>query len=244
MVQSVGNENKRPGVLPYALGGAAAGTAAGWGLSKLNFTKTAKYSSWQDVLKDSKDLFKAAKEEGAADNVKEAATSVKENLRKYYENIRPTIESVKNSMTKEKTALNEAHTKFKDLWNSEATKIVEKIKDKTITIKDLDPATASEEKILKEARKYLRDNMTDDLKTAQKNIHDAANKFKELNFDEAQTKLIKEKADDAWKAVQDKVKGFKAPRTKMLAIGGAVLGLLTGAFLLRPKAKPAEEVQA
>jgi lysophospholipase L1-like esterase len=44
-------------------------------------------------------------------------------------------------------------------------------------------------------------------------------------------------------SVKDKVKDFKKPRTMMLAIGGAALGLLAGAFLLRPKAKPVEEAQ-
>ena len=77
MVQSVGTENKKQGVLPYALGGAAVGALGGWGLSNAGFTKAPKYDSWKAVLMDSKDILEKGSVEGASTEVKEATEAVK-----------------------------------------------------------------------------------------------------------------------------------------------------------------------
>lgn len=253
MVQSVGNENKRPGVLPYALGGTAAGAAAGWGLSKLDFTKAAKYSSWQDILKDSKDLFKAAKEEGASEAVKEAKTAIesaKTTFKDAVKNLSEHSDAYKNlsQYADRNTALEAYKTKLADFVSQakegklgfdaagktgdELTKAAKEHVNKLVKngddkVKDLKDALTA----LKDKNKALKDHVT----------KEKVQVFKETT--ENITKTVKEASDKAWESVKDKVKDFKKPRTAMLAAGLAAVGLVAG-LLLRPKAKPAEEAQA
>lgn len=236
MTQNYAVDQKRPSALPGMVVGAGAGALAGWGLSKIDYLKKAKYNSFEDIMKDSKDIFESAKKNGASEETKNLASSVRETLSNYYKGIKPTVDAVKDGMTNEKTALTEAKTKFKDLWNNGVNDVVNNIKKGDVKIEGLDVAKADDKEILNKARKYLRENMTDDLKTAQSKLKEATDKFKNLEFSEEQKKAITEKADDAWKAIKDKVKDIKVPRTG-LAIGiGAGVGLLLG-LLLKPKAK-------
>ena len=123
----------------------------------------------------------------------------------------------------------DAAGKTGDELTKEAEKHVRKLlKDGDDKVKDLKDALTA----LKDKNKALKDHVT----------KEKVQVFKETT--ENITKTVKEASDKAWESVKDKVKDFKKPRTTMLAIGGAVLGLLAGAFLLRPKAKPAEEAQA
>lgn len=241
MTQNMAVEQKRPSALPGMLIGGTAGAAAGWGLSKIDALKKPKYSSFEDILKDSKDIFEAAKKDGASDDVKNIATNVRQNISKFYKDVKPTIDAVKDGMTTEKTALAEAKTKFKDLWSKGVDDIVEQIKKGDVKIEGLDAATADNNEIVNKARKYLREHMTDDLKDAQGKLKEAANKLKfgNLKFTDEQNKTIGEKAKEAWNAIDDKVKNIKTPRTGLMLAGGAALGIILG-LLLKPKAKKEE----
>lgn len=241
MTQNYAVEQKRPSVLPRMIVGTGVGAAAGWGLSKIDALKAPKYSSFYDILADSKDIFEAAKKDGASEEVKNLAQTVRENVSNFYKGIKPTVDAVKNTMTAEKTTLAEAKTKFKDLWTNGVNDVITKIKSGDVKIDGFDAAAADEKAILNQARKYLRGNMTDELKNAQNTLKEAANKLKfgNLEFSEDQKKVITEKVDDAWKAVKDKVKDVKVPKTKMFLGIGAGVGLLL-ALLLRPKAKKEE----
>lgn len=254
MVQSVGNENKRPGVLPYALGGTAAGALAGWGLSKADFTKAAKYSSWQDVLKDSKDIYEGAAKDGASDAAKEAKTAVesaKTTFKEAVKNLGEHSDAYKNlPQLAERNAA-------RDAYKAKFTEFVAQAKEGKL---GFDAAGKTGDELTKEAEKHVRKLLKDGddkvkglkdaltaLKDKNKALKDHVTKEKIQVFKESKENIentVKEASDKAWESVKDKVKGFKDPRTKMLAIGGAVLGLLAGAFLLRPKAKPVEEAQA
>ena len=75
MTQNMAVEQKKTSALPGMLIGGTAGAAAGWGLSKIDALKKPKYSSFEDILKDSKDIFEAAKKDGASDDVKNIATN-------------------------------------------------------------------------------------------------------------------------------------------------------------------------
>jgi len=96
--------------------------------------------------------------------------------------------------------------------------------------------TAPDEEIIAKARTYLREHMSDELKTAKKSLKDAWAKLKEPKLSEEQKKTIADKADECWKAVKDKVKDIKAPKTLLFAAGAAAIGLVLG-LVLRPKAK-------
>lgn len=251
MVQSVGNENKRPSVLPYALGGAAVGTAAGWGASKLGFTKATRYTSWQDVLKDSKDLFVEAGKEGASDTVKEASTAIKtakESFINSVKNLGEHSDAYKNlsQYAERNTALEAYKTKLADF--------VAQAKEGKL---GFDAAGKTGDDLTKAAKEYVNklvkngDDKVKDLSEALKSLkgknealtkhvkENSVQKFKESS--EAIEKTVKEASEKAWEGVKDKVKDFKVPRTKAFMIGGAIVGLLAGALLLRPKAKKAEQ---
>lgn len=255
MVQSVGTENKRPSALPYALGGTAAGALAGWGLSKAGFTQATKFSSWQDVLKESKDIFEAAGKDGASDAVKEAKTAIesaKSTFKDAVKNLGEHSDAYKNlSQYAERNSALEAYK----------TKLAEFVSQAKEGKLGFDAAGKTGDELTKAAKEHVNKlvksgddkvkDLSDVLKTLKdknKALSDHVTKEKVQVFKESKEnieKTIKEASDKAWESVKDKVKDFKVPRTKMLAIGGAALGLLAGAFLLRPKAKPvAEEAQA
>lgn len=247
MTQDLSVQSKRPSAIPYAVGGAAVGTAAGWGLSKIPALQGARYSSWKDILRDSKDLFEAASKDGASDTVKDAATAIKtakESFINTVKNLGEHSDAYKNlSQYAERGNAAEAFkTKFADF--------VAQAKDGKL---GFDAAGKTGDELSKAAKEYVNklmkngDEKVKDLSDALKTLKDkntalsqyvSENKiqvFKETS--ENIQKTVKEASGKAWEAVKDKVKDFKAPKTKSLMIGGAVVGLLLGALLLRPKNK-------
>jgi len=236
MTQDLSVQNKRPSALPYALGGAAVAGGIGAGLAQIPALKGQKFNSWNDVLAGYKDVLKLSKEEGASEAVKNAVNPLKEQIRNFYNGTRATLTEARNAMTTETTALTEAKTKFKDLWEKGVNDIVAKIKNGD-KISGLEVAnTAPDEEIIAKARTYLREHMSDELKTAKKSLKDAWAKLKEPKLSEEQKKTIADKADECWKAVKDKVKDMKASTTLLFAAGAAAIGLVLG-LVLRPKAK-------
>lgn len=254
MVQSVGNETKRPSVLPYALGGTAAGALAGWGLSKAGFTQGAKYSSWQDILKDSKDDFKKmvdaagdnAEKKKGVEAVRGAYTTYKDSVRKLaehsdaYKNLaefKPAMDARQAAKDAIDNLVNEAKQgklgfEVGEKTGDELTKAAKEHVNKLIKNKDDKVKVATDAlATLKEKNKALA------AKAKEGNVQI----FKETI--ETNKNKAKEAATTAWEAVKDKVKDFKKPRTLLLAGGLAVAGLVAG-LLLRPKAKPVEEAQA
>ena len=78
MTQDLTVQNQRPSAMPYVLGGTAAGALAGWGASKIPALQSAKYNSWQDILKDSADDFKKMTETaGENETLKNGVEAVK-----------------------------------------------------------------------------------------------------------------------------------------------------------------------
>ena len=255
MVQSVGNENKRPGALPYALGGAAVGGLAGWGASKLDFTKAAKYNSWDDVLKDSKDIFKAAGEDGASDTVKNAKTAIEDAMKTYKETVRnafkegDAFKKLSEEVANNKKALDGQRDNFKTLYKDLLDDLI-----KNDGAFEFNHNGKTGKELEAEASKYIKELLgkkdvnaewkkVTDLQAAKTSYTEAASKLKGVKLNElteATANKVKQANTDAWEAVKDKVKDFKKPRTLLLAAGLAAAGLLAG-LMLRPKAKPVEE---
>lgn len=250
MTQDLTVQNQRPSAMPYVLGGTAAGALAGWGVSKLDFTKAPKYNSWGDILKDSKDDFKKMAD-AAGENetlkkgveaVRTAAADYKTKLKDAINGAKPEFDAKLKDLA-ELTKKNEANAAFKTKYSE----VLAKVKNGEL---GFDKKDLTGDDLTKAAKKYIKENLDkEDMKPVKEALEALKNankdfkaKAKELGvasnkkFSEEVTKKLKDAADDAWKAVQDKVKDFKQPRTKALLIGGAVVGLLLAA-LLRPKAK-------
>ena len=93
MTQDYAVQNQRPSALPYALGGAAVGGVLGLPAVLGRFgVQTAKYGSWEEILKESKDVFDKQIEKGG-DN-----KTLWENAKKYADDVVKAEDKVAKSM--------------------------------------------------------------------------------------------------------------------------------------------------
>ena len=247
MTQDYAVQNQGPSPFVRGVLGTGVGALGGWGISKIPALQGAKYSSWQDILKDSKDDFKKMVD-AAGDNaemkkgveaVRGAYTTYKDSVRKLaehsdaYKNLaefKPAMDARQAAKDAIDNLVNEAKQgklgfEVGEKTGDELTKAAKEHVNKLIKNKDDKVKVA-----------------TDALATLKEKNKALATKAKEGNVQifketiETNKNKAKEAATTAWESVKDKVKDFKAPKTLAWVGGLAAAGLVLG-LLLKPKAK-------
>ena len=165
-------QNQRPSAVPYVLGGAAIGGAAG-AMQPWVGVKKPKYASFDDILKDSKDTFAKAKEDAKKDDVKEAYNKIIAE-REAYDKVAATATDAKKCVLADETMaswdpeLETAGKAWEEAGNkvtAEKTNVIEdiktKIKNGEIEVAEMtkEEAAAAEDAVLQEkAEVYFREN--------------------------------------------------------------------------------------
>ena len=244
MTQDYAVQNQGPSPFVRAALGTGVGALGGWGISKIPALQGAKYSSWDDVLKDSKDLFTKTKAAVKDDSkLKGVMDDVVKAYNTYGETVRTVNKEARNALTTEKQTLADAVAARKSALDKVRKDVFDKIKANDIKIEGFDPAGKADDVITKEVDKYIR-NVKNESAEVLKPLKEAASKVTEakkaLNnakkLTDAQKTKITEAATSAWDSVKDKVKDLKAPKTLLCVGGAAAAGLVLG-LLLKPKAK-------
>ena len=234
-------QGQRPSAAPFLLGGAALGATAGYFVDKTgwNGVPKAKYTSMEDILKESKDTFtKNDIPDGLKDDAKKLGDARAEYIKYIKDNAK-----FKSELDAEAKVLAEKTTAYKDATKTAVDGIIAKIKNNEIEIKDLDKT--KDEDVLKAARKYLKEHIGED---AYKDVKEALTAQKEARTAlEAKAKSagveahkvvegLKDKGDKIFEGIKDSAAKFKTANKWLNAlIGGSVLAL--AALLIRPKAK-------
>lgn len=247
MSQDYAVQSRRPAALPYAITGAGIGALGGLIASKKDFAQVAKYSSWKDVLKDSKDDFKRmADAAGESETLKQGVQAAKNAYNNFTATIKSLVEhsDVYKNLAEYQPVIN-ARKAAKDAFE----RLVKEAEGGKL---GFNVAGKSGEELTKAAKEYVQKLIkSGDEKV--KSVTDAITDLKEKSL--ALTKQVKEgkvqvfkdtiennknKAKEAftkaWDAVKDKVKDFKVSKTSKWVAGAATVGLLLG-LLVRPKAK-------
>ena len=154
MTQNYAVEQKRTSPLPAIIVGTGAGALAGWGASNIGPLKKARYSSFQDIINESKDSFQSLGE-SVKDNesLKKSYDAIATKKKEYYNKFKELAKDVKFD-EKIKAEGEAAATKSEDLRRV-TQDFLARIKNGEL---GFDKTKIEPEKLEEAAKKYLKEN--------------------------------------------------------------------------------------
>ena len=239
--------------VPGAIGGLALGGVGGYFADKAGFgLSKAKYTSFDDIIKESKDSFKPS--DNASEEVKTALSKLEAKKAEYRTEVENAVKGKGVWDAKVKTegeAVDAAVRDFKTKYETKFNEILEKAKNGTLI--DGKAAITDEAAAKKEAHKYIKENLAKDemkeIAEAKKAIGEARTKL----VDKAKAENVKsykvvDKLDDTlktkkealWNSIKDDAGKIKTPNKWMNALIGAgalaLIGLGVGAAMKKDQA--------
>ena len=199
MTDEIAVQGQRPSPLPYALGGAAIGGAAGYFGANYLPAKKPMYESYQDIIKEVQDTTDFSKlTEGKSDAVKDALNEAKTQSEGFAKLEKLSFEE----LTSAKVDVLDAENAVRKEYETAVKALKEKAPDDELI-----------EKVAKELNKDAKD-ITEDMKTQAKNAINADRK----KYFEKEYKAVEEALDKVVKEAGDKKVLDGAAETKYNAL--------------------------